>query len=156
MNTCAIGCTVNLLPEEKRSANSRMLFVPSAILAALVLLVAGAVFGYSRIGERHYLAMLEAESAKLQPQVKRIAALDKSLDQARARTRLLDEFRIEVPIVPWPVPSAEPFAGTRRLIRVSAALHNGPDDVDRLAAALTALGGHHGDEMQAPIVADRP
>lgn len=88
-----LAAAVNLLPEEKRSTNSRMVFVPSAILAALVLLVAGAVFGYSRIEERHYVAMLEAESAKLQPQVKRIAALDKSLDQARARTRLLDEFR---------------------------------------------------------------
>ena len=88
-----LAAAVNLLPEDKRSANSRMLFVPSAILAALVLLVAGAVFGYSRIEERHYIAMLEAESARLQPQVKRIATLDKSLELARARVRLLDEFR---------------------------------------------------------------
>jgi Tfp pilus assembly protein PilN len=83
----------NLLPEGKRSANSRMIFVPTAILAALVLLVAGAVFGYSRIEEHRYVAALEAESARLQPQVKRIAALDKSLAQARARVQLLDEFR---------------------------------------------------------------
>src|SRR5262249_31587777 len=40
-----------------------------------------------------YVATLEAESAKLQPQVKRISVLDKSLAQARARVRLLDEFR---------------------------------------------------------------
>src|SRR5262245_27458860 len=70
-----------------------MMFAPSAILAALVFLVAGAVFGYSRIEERRYLATLEAEIAKLQPQVKKIAALDKATDQARARARLLDEFR---------------------------------------------------------------
>ncbi len=83
----------NLLPEEKRSANSRMIFVPTAILAGLLLLVAGAVFGYSRIEERRYLKTLEAEAAKLQPQVKKIATLDKQLEQARARARLLDEFR---------------------------------------------------------------
>ena len=88
-----LAAAANLLPEEKRSANSRMIFAPTAILACLLLLVAGAVFGYSRIEERRYIATLETESAKLEPQVKRIAALDKSLEQARARTRLLDEFR---------------------------------------------------------------
>src|SRR2546421_681594 len=65
-----LAAAANLLPEEKRSANSRMIFVPSAVLAALVLLVAGAVFGYSRIEERRYLATLEEESARLQPRVK--------------------------------------------------------------------------------------
>jgi Tfp pilus assembly protein PilN len=88
-----LAAAANLLPEERRSANSRMVFVPTAILAALVLLVAGAVFGYSRIEERRYLAVLEAESARLQPQVKKIDALDKSIERARARVRLLDEFR---------------------------------------------------------------
>jgi len=88
-----LAAAANLLPEDKRSSNSRMIFAPTAILAAMVLLVAGAVFGYSRIEERRYVATLEAESSKLQPQVKRIAALDKSFEQARARTRLLDEFR---------------------------------------------------------------
>jgi Tfp pilus assembly protein PilN len=88
-----LAAAANLLPEENRSANSRMIFVPSAILAALGLLVAGAVFGYTRIEERRYVASLEALSARLQPQVKTIAALDKSIEQARTRTRLLDEFR---------------------------------------------------------------
>src|SRR5206468_8327704 len=73
-----LAAAANLLPEDKRSANSRMIFAPTAILAALLLLVAGAVFGYSRIEERRYLAMLQAESAKLEPRVKKIASLDKS------------------------------------------------------------------------------
>ena len=88
-----LAAAANLLPEEKRSANSRMIFAPTAILAGLLLLVAGAVFGYSRIEERRYIATLEAESARLHPQVARITALDKSLERARIRTRLLDEFR---------------------------------------------------------------
>jgi Tfp pilus assembly protein PilN len=83
----------NLLPEDQRSSNSRMLFVPSLILAVLLLLMAGAVFGYSRIEERRYVADLEAASARLEPQVKKIAALDKSLQLARDRERLLEEFR---------------------------------------------------------------
>jgi hypothetical protein len=61
------------------------------------------------------------------------------LDTDPLQQRLLDEYRIEVPIVPWPVPAAESPAPTRRLIRISAALHHGPDDAERLAAALTAF-----------------
>jgi hypothetical protein len=88
-----LAAAANLLPEEKRSGNSRLIFLPSIILGTLLLLAAGAVFGYSKIEERRYLATLEVESARWQPQVKKIATLDKSLELARARVRLLDEFR---------------------------------------------------------------
>lgn len=44
---------------------------------------------------------------------------------------LLFEDRIEVPIVPWPHPP-------KRLLRISAALHNEPSDYERLAKALLA------------------
>jgi isopenicillin-N epimerase len=61
------------------------------------------------------------------------------LDTDPLQQRLIDEYRVEVPIVPWPVPAAESRSPARRLIRVSSALHNGPDDVDRLIAALAAI-----------------
>src|SRR5207249_10608663 len=60
------------------------------------------------------------------------------LDTDPLQRRLLDEHRVEVPIGAWPVPAAESSAPTRRLVRVSSALHNGPDDVDRLVAGLAA------------------
>jgi isopenicillin-N epimerase len=63
------------------------------------------------------------------------------LDTDPLQQRLLDEFRIEVPIYPFPVPAAESPDPPRRLIRVSSALHNGPDDAERLAAALRAIAG---------------
>jgi isopenicillin-N epimerase len=55
------------------------------------------------------------------------------------QTVLYDQFAIEVPIFGWPVPAAESPDGPRRLIRVSAALHNDRADVDRLIAALGEL-----------------
>jgi isopenicillin-N epimerase len=61
------------------------------------------------------------------------------LDTDPLQQRLLDDHRIEVPIFPWPVPAARSSRPPRRLIRVSSALHNGPDDVDRLVAALAAI-----------------
>jgi len=61
------------------------------------------------------------------------------LDTDPLQQVLLDRFGIEVPIGTWPVPAAEPPDPTRRLIRVSSALYNGPDDVGRLADALRTL-----------------
>ena len=45
---------------------------------------------------------------------------------------LLDEFSIEVPIVPWPQPP-------RRLVRISAQLYNEESEYERLAQALVEL-----------------
>jgi len=61
------------------------------------------------------------------------------LDTDPLQQVLLDRFRIEVPIGPWPVPAAEPTQPPRRLIRLSSALHNGPDDAERLAQALRTI-----------------
>jgi hypothetical protein len=61
------------------------------------------------------------------------------LDTDPLQQDLLDRFRIEVPIVVWPVPSAEAPNLPRRLIRVSSALHNGTDDAQRLADALQTI-----------------
>jgi isopenicillin-N epimerase len=48
--------------------------------------------------------------------------------------RLLEDFAIEVPIVPWPAPP-------QRLLRISAQVYNRPADYRRLAAALRTLLG---------------
>jgi isopenicillin-N epimerase len=61
------------------------------------------------------------------------------LDTDPLQQRLLDEHRIEVPIYPWPVPAAESPEPPQRLIRISSALHNGPDDAERLATALRVI-----------------
>jgi hypothetical protein len=69
------------------------------------------------------------------------------LDTDPLQQILLERFRIEVPIYPWPVPAAESPAPARRLIRFSGALHNGADDVDRLANAFQSLLS----ERRAPV-----
>jgi isopenicillin-N epimerase len=45
---------------------------------------------------------------------------------------LLDQYSIEVPIIPWPAPP-------RRLLRISAQLYNTEENYEHLARALTAL-----------------
>ncbi len=83
----------NVLPLEHRRFNSRAVFIPTIVLAALVLLVAGGMMAYSKYAETRYLARLHAEIARLAPRKQRADALDRETDRLRARTRLLDQYR---------------------------------------------------------------
>jgi hypothetical protein len=83
----------NLLPLEQRRSNSRAMYIPTIVLAVLLLLVCVALVVHSWWEERRYMAKLEAEIAKVEPRAKRSAALDRELVRAQNRTRLLDEFR---------------------------------------------------------------
>jgi len=83
----------NVLPPEQRRFSSRTVFIPTVALAALLLLAAGAVWGYSKYAERQYLRNIEAEITRLQPLAVRAAALERQIDQARQRAQMLDQFR---------------------------------------------------------------
>jgi Tfp pilus assembly protein PilN len=83
----------NVLPPEHRRFNSRAVFIPTMVLAALLLLVAGAMVVYSSWSEKEYLKQINAEIAKLEPLRRRADAIDKQTEQARARAQLLDQFR---------------------------------------------------------------
>jgi Tfp pilus assembly protein PilN len=85
---------VNLLPVENRSSNSRLIFVPTAALA-LALVAALIVLGtVTPVEDRRYLAGLEREIARIEPQARQAAALDASIEAARGRVQLLDDFRL--------------------------------------------------------------
>jgi Tfp pilus assembly protein PilN len=63
------------------------------VLAGLLLLVGGAMAAHSAIADRKYRQELETEIARLEPEARKAAALDRQIEQARTRARLLDEFR---------------------------------------------------------------
>ena len=69
------------------------MFVPSIVLGALLLLLAGALMAYSKVEQRQYLRKLEAEIAGLEPKALRAQNLDRAINATRARTQLLDDFR---------------------------------------------------------------
>ena len=83
----------NLLPPENRRLSSRAVFIPTLVLAALLLLVAGAAMVSSKLAQRQYLRRMDAEIAQLEPQARRAAALDHEIDRVRARARFLDQLR---------------------------------------------------------------
>jgi Tfp pilus assembly protein PilN len=83
----------NLLPVEQRAASARGMFIPTAAIAALLLMVAGASLGWSGFEERQYLKKLQEQISSLEPQARRAASLSRQIDRTRARAKLLDDFR---------------------------------------------------------------
>jgi Tfp pilus assembly protein PilN len=83
----------NVLPPEHRRFNSRAVFVPTMVLATLLLLVAGSMAVYASWSEKQYLKQINAEIAKLEPLRKRSEAVDRQTAAFRARAQLLDQFR---------------------------------------------------------------
>jgi general secretion pathway protein L len=88
-----LGLSSNLLPAELRSTGSRLIFVPTVILAtvlgALLVLIA-AQNSYYR---SRYLETVNSEIRRLEPVANRAGALDKSADTARKKAKMLDDFR---------------------------------------------------------------
>ena len=84
---------INLLPEDQRAASSRAMFVPTLVLAGLVLLMAAAVLGYSTLENRRYLRRLEAEIARTEPLARKSTALDRAIQTAQRRSVVLDDVR---------------------------------------------------------------
>jgi Tfp pilus assembly protein PilN len=85
--------SANVLPREHRRFSSRTAWIPTLVLAALVLLAAGSVAVYSSYADRKYLRKLEAEIAQFEPQAQRVATVDRQMSEMQARARVLDQFR---------------------------------------------------------------
>lgn len=88
-----LALPLNLLPVERRVSSSRAIFVPTAALVFLLLAGLVALWSITPIEDRRYLAALEKEIARLEPQARKSVELERAIEQARARTRLLDSFR---------------------------------------------------------------
>jgi hypothetical protein len=85
--------SANVLPQEHRRSNSRVVFVPTMILAALLVLAGAGMWGYSKYAEHRYLRDLHATIAKVEPIAARAARLDRETAHMRAQARLLDGYR---------------------------------------------------------------
>jgi hypothetical protein len=83
----------NVLPVENRRYSSRAMFIPTLVLAGIVLLAVVSVIAYSRYAESRYLKKMQTEIAGLEPRAARAAAYDRQAAQLRSRAELLDQFR---------------------------------------------------------------
>jgi len=84
----------NLLPAGQRSSSSRAVFVPTIVLAGLLVIAVALLAAQGSMASRRYQAGLEAEIARLSPQAGKVEKLDASVAALRARRQVLDEFRL--------------------------------------------------------------
>ncbi len=88
-----LGWQANLLPTARRKRNSHWLYAPTAVLVAALILL---VFAYPLrrvIQDRSYLQALEAETARLEQDVSRVAAARSQGQETATRIEVLKSLR---------------------------------------------------------------
>lgn len=84
---------LNLLPAESRFVSSRLLWVPTAILATVL---AAVLAGWAAMGvwqERAYLRELDRRIAQVTPRTLQVEKADKEIAETVERIQLLDQFK---------------------------------------------------------------
>ena len=84
---------LNLLPLDQRRENSKLVYIPTAVLAAIAIGLGLANLFYSQIEDRRYQSILQDEVKKLAPASKQADTLDQSAQNARKRIQLVDEYK---------------------------------------------------------------
>src|ERR1700722_8596121 len=85
--------SLNLLPPEQRQSASRLRYVPTAVLGAVVLLLLVALLAYPSYSDRHYLALVQAQIRAVDVLARKAAEVDRETLNARNRSQTLDNFR---------------------------------------------------------------
>jgi Tfp pilus assembly protein PilN len=84
---------LNLLPREQRQSASRLRYVPTAVLGAIVLTLLVAFLAYPSYSDRHYIELVQAQIRALDPVARKAAQVDRETINARNRSQTLDNFR---------------------------------------------------------------
>ena len=82
----------NILPKEHRRFSSRMLFVPTIVLASIAILLTASIWAYSAYADKKYLAELNQLIQRVMPRAEQAGRLDREFDNAIGRVRLLDQY----------------------------------------------------------------
>ena len=75
------------------TASSRLIYVPTAVLATLVVIAAVMLSAYSSYEDKRYLAKLQVEIQRMQPKAQQAAKLDQRIVAVRNHAQALDNFR---------------------------------------------------------------
>jgi Tfp pilus assembly protein PilN len=88
-----LSLSTNLLPPELRKNSSRLIYVPTVVLATLVIVMTVLLSAYSSFEDKRYLSRLQAEIQRIQPTAQLATTLDKKIAVTRNRAQALDNFR---------------------------------------------------------------
>ncbi|MEZ5401717.1 MAG: pilus assembly protein PilM [Bryobacteraceae bacterium] len=88
-----VPADANLLPEDRRTQSSRMVYLPTAVLGLALLLAAAALFLQPAYHERQYLLELQSQIRGLEGRAAEAARLDRRAAEAREHIALIDRYR---------------------------------------------------------------
>lgn len=88
-----LALSTNLLPIELRKSSSRLIYVPTIVLAVLVVAMTIIFSAYTSFEDKRYLGRLQTEIQRIQPRAQMAVTLDKKIAITRNRAQALDNFR---------------------------------------------------------------
>lgn len=88
------GRTVNLLPTAHRRGKLRAVYVPTCVLATLLVLAVAVLAGLSTITDRYNRWTLQAEIQMIGPLARESADLDRKIASLHRRAHAIDTFRV--------------------------------------------------------------
>jgi Tfp pilus assembly protein PilN len=91
------GLNINLLPPEKRKKDSKLIYIPTAVLGTVLVALCLMLVFYDKIEEQRYLLSMQDEMAKVRPDAVKADNLDQQAANARVRIDLLDKYRQRAP-----------------------------------------------------------
>lgn len=89
-----LALPVNLLPEKQRAIRSRWIYVPTMVLACMLLLVIVAFAMIGNYENRRYIEALKKEIGLVAPKAREATALEQKIAVLRNRAQTLDNFRL--------------------------------------------------------------
>jgi len=87
-----LALSLNLLPADKRSRNSRAVYAPTVALAAILAIMLSALGAFGGMKDANYVSAVESEIARFTQEAGRVAEIDAEIERLRARRDLLREF----------------------------------------------------------------
>lgn len=91
------GLDINLLPPEKRRKDSKLIYIPTAILGTILVALSLALLFYDDIEEKRYALQIQEQIAQVRPEAVKADNFEKAAASARARIDLIDKFRRRAP-----------------------------------------------------------
>jgi len=153
-----LSLQVNLLSRESRKSNSRLLYLPTAIFAALLIICSIALAAENAWEQRRYLKRLNAEISHLEPiaghaqQLQRhseeLKKMSQEIDSFRSRTHAdLDAINELTRILPPPI-----WVSSLDMNRTGVSLAGDAPDAAGLLKAVDASAFFQGSAFQQSIV----
>ncbi len=91
------GLDINLLPPEKRKKDSKLIYIPTAVLGTILTALCLALIFYDKIEERRYMGTIKDEMAMVGPDAHKADTFDQTAANAKSRIELIDKFRRRAP-----------------------------------------------------------